>query len=131
MTLVPPAVVLQARYPLPDWVADSKFKQELTLAVAAAIGEAIERWPHLEGHSALREHAGHVTQAARDALGPHLAWLEDSDTDGFSYPGDVLVSYISQLALTRPGEASDPDRYRELLQAYHRYLVQEVQRSQR
>lgn len=119
---------LQARYPLPDWVVDSKFKQGLTLAVANTICEEIENWPSFKGPTAQLDYAGHVTQAVRDTLKPWLTWLDDYDTDGFSYPGDPLVSYISQLALTRPGEPPDTDHYRELLRSYGRHLVQLAQR---
>jgi hypothetical protein len=115
---------LEARYPLPDWVIDSKFKQELTLAVAEAILAETERRP--DGPSARRGYAEHVAHTVRKTLEPLLAWLADSTTDGVSYPGDVLVSYISQLALTRPGEDPDPDHYRELLRTYGRYLIQQV-----
>jgi hypothetical protein len=69
-----------------------------------------------------------VTWAVREALEPRLDWLADYLTDGVSYPGDVLVSYISQLALTRPGEAPDTDHYRELLRAYGRHLAQQARR---
>jgi hypothetical protein len=119
----PATAALQDRYPLPDWVVDSKFKQELTQAVADAIALETDRWPHRPGPTALRAHAEHVTMAARAALEPLLAWLHDCDTDGFSYPGDVLVSYIAQLALTRPGETLTPDHYRDLLRTYHRHLA--------
>jgi hypothetical protein len=114
---------LQARYPLPDWVVDSKFKQGLTLTVAHAIGEEVER---RKGPTAQRDFADRVTRAVREALKPSLTWMADSPSDGVGHPGDVLVSYISQLALTRPGEDPDPDRYRELLRAYGRYLVRQA-----
>lgn len=117
---------LQDRYPLPDWVVDSEFKRELTLTVASAIAGEVKRWPRLHGPKAQLDHAARVTQAVCDALEPRLAWLRDYITDGFSYPGDVLVSYISQLALTRPGEAPDADRYRELLRTYERYLIHQA-----
>jgi hypothetical protein len=119
----PANAALQDRYPLPEWVVDSKFKQELTQAVADSLATETDRWPDREGPSALREYAEQVTMAARGALEPFLAWLRDCDTDGFSYPGDVLVSYIAQLALTRPGETLEPDHYRDLLRAYHRHLA--------
>ncbi|GAB3652842.1 hypothetical protein [Glycomyces tarimensis] len=119
---------LQARYPLPDWVVDSKFKQGLTLAVADTIEQEVDRWPAFQGPTAQQDHAEHVTKAVRRTLKPWLTWMSDSITDGFSYPGDVLVSYISQLALTRPGEAPDTDRYRELLRSYSRYLVHQARR---
>jgi hypothetical protein len=73
------------------------------------------------------EYAEHVTKAVHAALEPLLAWLEDYTTDGFSYPGDPLVSYISQLALTRPDETPDTDQYRELLRDYARYLARQAE----
>ncbi|WP_030159965.1 hypothetical protein [Glycomyces sp. NRRL B-16210] len=120
--------ILRERYPLPQWVVDSPFKQELTLTVAEAIGAATGRWPEFEGPGAQLDYAGHVTRAVLDAIGPLLAWLDESPTDGYSYPGDPLVSYISQLALTRPREAADTGRYRELLRLYGRYLTQQALR---
>jgi hypothetical protein len=125
--MAPAAAALQARYPLPDWHVDSKFKQDLTLAIAEAIGSETERWP--PGTTA--EHAKRVTQAVRDALEPRLTWLDEGATDGFSYPGDDLVAYIAQLTLTRPGEIFTPDHYRELLRAYRRYLELEARRFDR
>jgi hypothetical protein len=119
---------LQARYPLPHWVVDSKAKHGLTLAVADAIATEIEHWPRFHGPTAQWDYAEHVTRAVREALKPWLDWLADNLTDGVSYPGDVLVSYIGQLALTRPGEAPDTDHYRELLRAYGRYLEQQARR---
>ncbi|MEU6860919.1 hypothetical protein AB0B28_18840 [Glycomyces sp. NPDC046736] len=114
--------ILQERYPLPEWVVDSPFKQELTLAVADAIGAATERWPLFEGEGAPLDYASYVTRAVLGAIAPLLEWLNESPTDGYSYPGDPLVSYISQLALTRPGETPDAGRYRELLGLYSEYL---------
>ncbi|MDN3241475.1 hypothetical protein [Glycomyces tritici] len=128
MAPAPATAALQDRYPLPEWVVDSKFKRELTQAVADAIAAETDRWPSHEGPSALREHAEHVTMAARTALEPLLAWLQDCDTDGYSYPGDILVSYIAQLALTRPGETLEPGRYRELLRAYRQHLALQARR---
>lgn len=119
---------LQARYPLPHWAVDSKAKHGLTLAVADAIATAVEHWPRFRGPTAQRDYAEHVTRAVREALEPRLDWLADNLTDGVSYPGDVLVSYIAQLALTRPDEAPDTDHYRELLRAYGRHLVQQARR---
>ncbi len=119
---------LQARYPLPEWVVDTKFKHGLTLAVAATIEREVGRWPSLKGPTAQQDFAEDVTQAVLDAIKPWLNWLKDSVTDGVSYPGDVIVSYISQLALTRPGEAPDAGHYRELLRMYGQYLVQQAQR---
>jgi hypothetical protein len=119
---------LHARYPLPHWVVDSKAKHGLTLAIADAIAAAIEHLPRFQGPTAHWDYAEHVTRAVREVLEPWLDWLADNLTDGVSYPGDVLVSYISQLALTRPGETLDPDHYRELLRAYSRYLVQQARR---
>jgi hypothetical protein len=117
------AASLDARYPLPDWTVDTGFKRDLTLAVAAAVGNAVEEWPDLEGPQAQSVHAERVTAAARAAIAPLLTWLEESPGDGVGYPGDPLVSYIGQLALTRPGEAPDPRHYRELLRAYSRHLA--------
>ncbi|MDA1361004.1 hypothetical protein O1R50_15340 [Glycomyces luteolus] len=114
---------LDARYPLPEWTIDSDFKYELTLAVALTIEAETEFWPELIGPNALLDHAERVTKAVQAALHPLLSWLEESPTDGVSYPGDPLVSYIAQLALTRPGERPDPDLYRELLQYDSRYLI--------
>lgn len=119
---MPRAASLDARYPLPDWMVDTGFKRDLTLAVAAAVDTATERWPDLQGPQAQSEHAARVTAAARAALAPLLTWLDESPGDGVSYPGDPLVSYIGQLALTRPGESPDPGHYRELLRAYSRHL---------
>jgi hypothetical protein len=114
---------LEARYPLPEWAIDSEFKYELTLAVALTVQAETEYWPDLEGLHAMKDHAERVTAAVRAALYPLLSWMEESPTDGFSYPGDPLVSYIAQLALTRPGEAPDTERYRGLLEYYSRYLM--------
>ena len=119
---------LHDRYPLPEWVIDSKFKQRLTLAIADTIAAEVERRPGLEAPASQQDYAEHVTRAAHDALKPLLTWLEDHTTDGFSYPGDPLVSYIAQLALTRPDETPDIDRYRDLLRSYSRYLAQQAQR---
>lgn len=119
---------LQARYPLPDWIVDSKFKQGLTLAIAEAIGDTVEHWPDFQGPTAQGDHAEHLTRVVRDAIKPWLTWLDDNVTDGVSYPGDVLLAYIFQLALTRPDEDPDPDRYRELLRSYARYLTQQARR---
>ncbi|WP_205328650.1 hypothetical protein [Glycomyces sp. YM15] len=114
---------LNARYPLPDWTVDSEFKYELTLAVALTIAAETEYWPELQGPQVMLQHAERVTAAVRAALHPLLSWMEESPTDGFSYPGDPLVSYIAQLALTLPGEAPDADLYRELLEYDSRYLI--------
>jgi hypothetical protein len=122
--MAPATAALQARYPLPDWTVDSKFKRDLTLAIAEAIGRATERWP--PGTTA--EHAKRVTQAVRDAIEPHLTWLDEGVTDGYSYPGDDLVAYITQLTLTRPAEVLTPDRYHILLRAYRHYLEAEARR---
>lgn len=117
---------LQARYPLPDWTVDSKFKQELTRAIAETIDAQTEHWPDATKPTAQQDYAEHVAQTVRAVLVPRLTWLADSVTDGVSYPGDVLVSYITQLALTRPGEAPDTGHYRELLRSYSRYLAQQA-----
>ncbi|MDA1384028.1 MULTISPECIES: hypothetical protein [Glycomyces] len=115
---------LHARYPLPDWRIDSKFKRDLTLAIAAAIAAETDRWPP----ATPAEHARRVTEAARAAVEPRLTWLDEGATDGFSYPGDDLVAYIAQLALTRPGEVLTPDHYRDLLRAYRHHLESEARR---
>jgi hypothetical protein len=119
--------VLEAQYPLPDWTVDSKFKQDLTRAVAEAIGAATEQWPDLQGPGAQLDYAEHVTKTVLEAMKPLLHWLKDYTTDGFSYPGDPLVAYISQLALTRPDEAPQTDRYRQLLRYYGRYLARQAE----
>lgn len=123
-TAIPRDTTTADRYPLPDWEIDTNFKQDLTVAVADAIGEALQSWPDLT----VKDHAERVTAVVRTALNPHLDWLHDSVTDGFSYPGDVLVSYVSQLTLTRPGEELDPEQYRELLDDYRAYLLSEARR---
>jgi hypothetical protein len=115
---------LHARYPLPDWRIDSKFKRDLTLAIAAAIAAETDHWPP----ATPAEHARRVTEAARAAVEPRVAWLDEGATDGFSYPGDHLVAYIAQLALTRPGEILTPDHYRDLLRAYRHHLESEARR---
>jgi hypothetical protein len=112
------AAPLHARYPLPEWTVDSVFKRDLTLAIAAAIAAETDHWPP----ATPAEHARRVTQAARAAVEPRLDWLAEGATDGFSYPGDDLVAYIAQLALTRPGELLTPDHYRDLLRAYRHHL---------
>ncbi|MFG3340807.1 hypothetical protein [Glycomyces sp. NPDC048151] len=111
------------RYPLPDWKVDTNFKRDLTMTVADAIGDALMSWP---ADLTVKAHAERVTAAVRTALNPHLDWLHDSVTDGFSYPGDVLVSYVSQLTLTRPGEVLDVEHYRELLRSYRAHLVMQA-----
>jgi hypothetical protein len=123
--MAPPATAaLDARYPLPDWTVDSKFKRDLTLAIAAAIGAETDHWPP----ATPAEHAQRVTHAARAVLEPRLTWLDEGTTDGFSYPGDDLVAYIAQLALTRPGETLTTDHYRDLLRAYRHHLETEARR---
>lgn len=118
-----PEAVLRARYPLPEWAADSEFKRELTLAIAQTLATATEHWPDLPGATGQMDYARHVTRTVQARLKPLLAWLDEYPTDGYSFPGDTLVAYISQLALTRPGEPDDTDRYRELLRAYGHYLA--------
>jgi hypothetical protein len=115
---------LQERYPLPDWGIDAPWKYGLTLTAAKAIGKEVEHWPGFTGPTALQDYAGLVTRAVLDALEPGLTWLTwlTGITDGISYPGDELVSYISQLALTRPGEVPDTGHYRVLLRNYSWYL---------
>lgn len=119
---------LQARYPLPDWVVDSKFKQGLTLTIAETIEKELEHPPACTGPAAQRDYAEHVTRVVLDALEPWLTWLDESSTERVSYPGDVLVAYIAQLAVTRHREVPDLDRYRELLRTYVRHLAQEARR---
>lgn len=120
---------MQHRYPLPDWAVDSPCKYGLTLTVANAIGDEVEHWPSFTGHTALGDHARRITRAVLDTLDPGLAWLTwlTGITDGVSYPGDELVSYISQLALTRPDETPDPDNYRKLLRYFSWYLSQQAE----
>lgn len=118
-----PEAVLRARYPLPEWAADSEFKRALALAIAETLAEATERWPDLQGPADQMDYARYVTAIVQARLKPLLAWLEDYPTDGYSYPGDTLVAYISQLALTRPDEPEDTDRYREILRVYGRHLA--------
>ncbi|MFC3495732.1 hypothetical protein [Glycomyces rhizosphaerae] len=124
---------MQDRYPLPDWVVDSPCKHGLTLTVADAIGNEVEHWPSFTGTTALGDHARRITRAVLDTLNPGLAWLTwlTGVTDGISYPGDELVSYISQLALTRPDETPDPEHYRELLHYFSWYLFQQTKRFER
>ncbi|WP_199036724.1 hypothetical protein [Glycomyces salinus] len=113
---------LQARWPLPDWVADSKLKQTAAIGVANAIGGVLENWPRFDGDQVQREYAEHTAAAVRDSLAPYRS-------DELADPSGVLVDYVYQLALIEPGDVQDVDNYRELLRRYARYLLRLAQDS--